>query len=511
MPPTFLRPTAPVLTVGRVTRDPARRLPDRIALADERTRLSFAELDRQVDAVASWLRGAGVGRGDTVATRLPNGVEPLVVALGAARAGATIAPLNPRLRIGELGALLAQARPAAMFVAAGEACAVRGALAAAGTAGAALVTVDGGAAGCVSYEHCLATARAELPEVAEDDPFSLLFTSGTTGAPKGAVGSHRARMMWVLNAAIEYGLGGDDLYLSAMPLVHSAGLTVALMHLYVGASVRVMRRFDAPALLAAIEREQVTSLLAVPTMLAAVVETLDGPGPHPSTASLRRVLSCGAPLSPALRRRVIEQVSDRLWDYYGATESPSMTVLRPEDQLRKPASVGRAFRHVDLRIAGPGGAACGPEEVGEVWCAGPSVMTGYLDRPDDTAARFDGRWYRTGDLGWLDDEGFLHLAGRTDDVIVSGGVNIHPAEIEQALMTHPDVLEAAVAGRPDERWGQVVCAFVVPRGDAMPGLERLQAHVSAQLADYKKPRRLVRVESLPKNLAGKTLRRLLPD
>jgi acyl-CoA synthetase (AMP-forming)/AMP-acid ligase II len=188
-----------------------------------------------------------------------------------------------------------------------------------------------------------------------------------------------------------------------------------------------------------------------------------------------------------------------------------MTVLRPEDQLRKPESVGQAFRNVELMIADDEGRACPPGTVGEVWCINPSVMTTYRDRPEDTARAFTGRWFHTGDLGYLDEDGFLHLVSRLSDVVISGGVNIYPAEIEQVLMLHPAVLDAAVVGVPDPKWGQVVKAYLVVRAGEKLGLEDVQRHCAALLADFKKPRSVEFLDALPKNAGGKTVKSALQD
>jgi acyl-CoA synthetase (AMP-forming)/AMP-acid ligase II len=336
-----------------------------------------------------------------------------------------------------------------------------------------------------------------------------MFTSGTTGEPKGAMATHRARMLWVLNATIQYGLNEADVYLGTMPQVHSAGLTFTLMHLYAGAAVRIMPHFDAARFLGIVERERITSALTVPTMLTMIVEAIDAARAPRSLASLARLVTCGSPLPIATKRRVIEKITPQLYDYYGSTESNSMTVLRPSDQLRKPGSVGQAFRNVELMIADANGNACTANGVGEVWCANPSIFTQYRDRPEDTARAFAGRWYRTGDLGYLDDDGFLHLVGRNSEVLKSGGINVYPAEIERVLMLHPSILDAAVVGVPDDKWGQAVKAFVVVRDGAPIDLVAVQKHCERYLADYKKPRNVEFVAALPKNAGGKTMKNAL--
>jgi acyl-CoA synthetase (AMP-forming)/AMP-acid ligase II len=502
------------LTVGSVTRHFARLEPGKRALYDGVRSLSYAELDAQADALASALVGLGVERGEVVCAYLPNCIDYVLVVLAVARSGAVFSPINPRYKAFEVGAILARARPRAIFTTQAQAAIVRQAAHALGQDALAIVHVDaqdGDVPPVLALAALLRQPAAELPAVAESDFFSLMFTSGTTGEPKGALATHRARMLWVLNATIQYGLDESDLYLGTMPQVHSAGLTFTLMHLYAGATVRILPHFDAAQFLAVVSREGVTSALTVPTMLTMIVEEVDRAPAGAALASLKRLVTCGSPLPLATKKRVLDKVSDQLYDYYGSTESNSMTVLRPADQLRKPESVGQAFRNVELMIADEQGRACPPGTVGEVWCINPSAMSAYRDRPEDTARAFTGRWYHTGDLGYLDAEGFLHLVSRLSDVVISGGVNIYPAEIEQVLMLHPCVLDAAVVGEPDAKWGQSVKAYLVVREGERLDLEAVQRHCMAHLADYKKPRSVVFLPSLPKNAGGKTVKSALQE
>jgi len=496
------------LTVGSVARHFTCLEPGKRALYDASRALTYRELDDAADRLASALLHDGVRRGDVVCAYLPNCIDYVLVVLGVARAGAIFSPINPRFKRYEIAKILALARPRMVFTTNAQAGVLRSA--AQGTETLRIVAVDAGE-GSDSMQAMLARDVAELPAIDEDDFFSLMFTSGTTGEPKGALATHRARMLWVVNATIQYGLDDDDVYLGTMPQVHSAGLTFTLMHLYAGATVRILPQFDPAEFLAIVERERITSALTVPTMLTMIVEALDRSPARPALASLKRLVTCGSPLPLATKRRVIETMTSELYDYYGSTESNSMTVLRPCDQLRKPASVGQAFRNVELMIARGDGARCAPGVVGEVWCANPSIFTAYRDRPEDTKRAFAGRWYRTGDLGHLDAEGFLQLVGRKNDVVISGGVNIYPAEIEQVLMLHPAVLDAAVVGVPDAKWGQSVKAYLVLRDHARLDLAEVQRHCVEHLADYKKPRSVEFRAALPKNAGGKTIKSALAE
>ncbi|MGD9866735.1 MAG: class I adenylate-forming enzyme family protein [Hyphomicrobiales bacterium] len=494
------------LTVDAVGRHAARTRSDRIALDDGEVRLTYVQMTGAVDAVATSLRDMGVRKGQVVSAYLPNCIEYVVTVLAVARAGAVFSPLNPRFKAGELKPILAQARPSVVFVGPERIAMLREALAA-GCHDARIVCCGDDPLGtAVPWQDLLARRPEEPGSVSETDFFSLMFTSGTTGVPKGALATHKARMIWVLNACILYSLSETDAYAGVMPMVHSAGLTFTLMHLYVGGTVHILREFTPEAYLDLLERARITSSLVVPTMLVMTLEAQRRSSRSYDLSSLKRLVTCGSPLQLSTKQQVLTRITDRLYDYYGSTESNSMSVLKPEEQLRKPMSVGQPFPNVEIRIADENGALLPPGKCGEVWCRNPSLMTCYLDNPEATGAAISDGWFRTGDLGALDDEGFLTLAGRKGDMIISGGVNIYPAEIENLLMGHPAVLDCAVLGEPDPKWGQRVVAFVVPRAGQEIGLEALQQFCADTLADYKKPRRLEILDAIPKNAGGKTIK-----
>ena len=487
--------------VGDIGRHWARVSPDAIALEDGAATLTYRQLHERVDCVAAGLARHGIRKGDVVAALLPNGCDSIVVVLAAARAGAVFCPLNPRFTARELARLIRAAKPRAVLVDSNrhpaledpallECCPVN-------------LIVE------IEVAAKAAPVHGALPSVKPADFFSLMFTSGTTGAPKGALATHRARMTWISSGIVAYGLARDDRYLSAMPLVHSAGLTLALMHLEAGARVRVMPRFDASAFLHLVSEECITSALAVPTMLVLLLAEFDEWCTKYDLSSLRRLITCGAPLSQTTKGGVLTRLSAQLYDFYGSTESNSMSVLRPADQVRKPRSVGKPFPNVTLMIADTTGQALPSGSVGEIWSCNPSTMSRYLDAPEATTAAFSGQWYRTGDLGYLDDEGYLHLAGRAHEMIISGGMNIYPPEIEGVLMEHPDVRDCAVVGIADETWGQVVKAFVALRGEPRLTLGDVQSHCKQQLADFKKPRQIEIVAEIPRNAGGKVVKSAL--
>lgn len=494
------------LTVGWIGRHVARINGDKVALDDGTARLTYAELDRKVNALTTELLDLGVRKGDVVSAYLPNCIEYVVTVLAAARAGSIFSPLNPRFKSGELAPILKQAKPKLVVVEGDRLPVLTEALKAADHKSRILCCDAEAPANTLDRNEQIAREPSEPGPVDGTDFFSLMFTSGTTGVPKGALATHRARMLWVLNACILYSLGDDDAYVGTMPLVHSAGLTFTLMHLYAGGTVYILRDFSPAAYLNLIESRRITSSLVVPTMLVIILEELRQRERKPDLSSLRRLVTCGSPLQESTKEQVLRQITTQLYDYYGSTESNSMTVLKPADQRCKSQSVGQPFTNVEIKIVDKNGQTVSTGERGEIWCRNPSLMTCYLDNDEATSAAMTDGWFHTADLGYLDEEGFLYLVGRKGDMIISGGVNIYPAEVENVLMSHPDVLDCAVVGMPHPKWGQCGVAYVVLREGRKIDLETLQAYCVKSLADYKKPRVLKIVSSIPKNAGGKTIK-----
>lgn len=496
------------LTVGRIGRHIAATNGDKIALDDGSQCISYHQLDRQVASLTATLGQFGVSRGDVVSAYLPNGIEYVLTVLAVARAGGVFSPLNPRFRSGELAAIIGQSKPKVVVVDQSMRAVLEQALAMTKHKSQLVVCGDEVVANrsVCSWTEALSTPPGPEPVVDELDYFSLMFTSGTTGVPKGALATHRARMLWVLNACILYSLSEDDTYLGTMPLVHSAGLTFTLMHLYVGGTVHILRDFSPQGYLDLLESRHITSSLVVPTMVVMVLEELRQRNWKNDLSALQRLVTCGSPLQESTKMQVLDRISEHLYDYYGSTESNSMTVLKPRDQRRYTRSVGQPFHNVKIRIVNDYNNDVETGEPGEVLCRNPSLMTEYLDNEEATTAAFLDDWYRTGDIGYLDEAGYLYLVGRKGEMIISGGINIYPAEIENTLMSHPDVLDCAVIGLPDEKWGQCVAAYVVPRDGCQIKLQTLQEHCQNVLADYKKPRILHIVPTLPKNAGGKTVK-----
>jgi fatty-acyl-CoA synthase len=485
---------------------PERRLrisPTRDAIWFEGTTTSHAGFAERVRRAASALARLGVAAGDRVAWTGGNHPSALETLYACGQLGAIWVPVNARLAVPEAEYVLRHS---------GASVAVHGrdhgALADAlrsvvRTWIAAEPAVEGGT-DSLPYEDLLAAAAPEQRDepVALEDPCLIMYTSGTTGRPKGATLTH-GNMTWnAVNQFMGLDFTGDERTLALAPLFHIGGLngTVNPALLRGGCAV-VVRRFDPAETLAVIEEQRVTSFFAVPTMLDAM--SRDPGFRSRDLSALRTVGAAGAPLPlPTLRTWLDRGIT--MQQSYGMTEAaPGCTVLDSADAERKVGSAGKPVFFTDVRVLRPDGTEAGVDEVGEIVVQGPNVMAGYWDDPEQTAAVLQDGWYRTGDAGSVDDEGFLYVRDRYKDMIISGGENIYPAEVESALLELPEVAEAAVIGVPDPQWGEVGMAVVVPAGGVAPDPEDLRRRLRSRLAAFKVPKYVELAEELPKTATGK--------
>lgn len=492
--------------------------PRRLALIDALhgdAAISYGSFNQQANRAAHLLRREGVARGDRVAVLAKNRVEQLDLWFACGKLGAVLAPLNWRLTAHELAGFVARTRPVVLVYGAdflpqvealrdrAEAASVRR-----------WIALDEGARAApadlpfAARDACAAEAPPAV-ELGPDDPWVLCATGGSTGLPKAAVLTH-GNITWnAVNTVTSWGLAPDDLAILSAPLFHTGGLnvfTAPLVHLG-GASI-VCRDFNVDQVFDLIDRHPVTHFFGVPTMFLAMLE-------HPRwpAARLDRLKLCisgGAPCPLPVFERFWERGVASFKTGYGLTEAgPNTFWLPPEEVRRKPGAVGYPLMHVDVRIVDEAGEDRGAGEVGELLVRGPHVCAGYWEDPEATAAAIRGGWLHTGDLAERDAEGCVRIVGRAKDVIISGGENIYPAEVESALAAHPAVAEVALIGVPDPRWGEVGRAVVVPRGELDP--EALLAFARERLARYKVPRSVVLVEALPRTSAGKVDKRRIRE
>lgn len=505
-----LRGGAPLSIAGGV-REFARVTPRATAVIDGDRTLSYAALDERANRLACALLARGLATGDRVAVLLGNRLEYPEIAAGIAKAGLVMVPLNPRLTAAEARFILEHSGSRAIVL--DDACA-----AVAGDAIEELrlhaLSLDGTQTGR-AYEEELAAARATDPGVRVDelDPFCIAYTSGTTGRPKGVVISHRSRSLTFYCSAMEWGLGAGRVSVAVAPMYHGAGFAFGYAPVYTGGTVTMLRKWDPEALLRLVERDRAQSVFLVPTHAQMLRSLDDGKLSGYDLSSLDTLYFNAAALPWTLKQWVMEAFpSCGVHELYGSTEAGIVTNLRPADQHSKPGSVGHAWYMTELRVVDDQGRPVGPGEPGELFSRSPFLMNGYHDDPAATAeCTTEDGFLTCGDIVVRDEEGYVHVVDRKKDMIISGGVNVYPREVEDVLVTHRAVAESAVVGVPSEQWGEEVMAYLVLRRGAEAQAEtlfpELEAHCRSRLAGYKVPKRWRIVAELPRNAAGKIVKR----
>jgi fatty-acyl-CoA synthase len=492
----------------------AKNRPDKEAVRDLATARSFTytDLDRRIDAMAAYLTSLGVGRGDRIGVLAHNGVEYFDVQFACARTGSICVLLNWRLTVNELDYIINDSSPKLLvhdveFAAAAtelqQRCSIDH-----------LLEIDGGALDS-AYERALAAhdgspvGRAALTH---DDVITIMYTSGTTGLPKGAMITHGMNFWNCVNLGVPAGVGLDTVHLNVLPLFHTGGLNCySNPVLHAGGTVVIMKAFDPGETLRLIGDPEagITHFFAVPAPYQFMMQ-------HPDFVDtdltrLRVAGVGGAPCALTIMEAWTERGVD-LAQGFGMTEtSPASIFLDPGDALRKIGSTGKALMHTEFRIVDDQGNDCAPDEVGELWVAGPNITPGYWNKPEATANAFEGRWLKTGDAARVDDEGFVYIVDRWKDMYISGGENVYPAEVENVLYQIPGVTEAAVIGLPSDKWGEVGLAVLAVEAGAEIDRALVVEHCVERLAKFKVPNDIAIVEALPRNATGKVLKRELRE
>ena len=484
----------------------ARLSPERPAILYQADCLRFADLDRLVTDTAGGLAAAGVSAGDRVALLARNGMDFVRVLYAAARLGALVVPLHARWTTGELAATFRDC--GAELLAHDDASATTAA-----TVVNPLPTTRGVRISTLAERGSAAEGGAspaqELNRISLYAAHSIVYTSGTSGTPKGTVLTFGNHFWNAVGSALNLGLREDDRWLACLPLYHVGGLAILLRSVLYGIPVILHERFDAAAVNRDIDEKGVTIISVVSTMLLQMLE--ERKGDHRYPPSLRCVLVGGGPVPQPLLEECVRRGIPAV-QTYGLTEAASqVTTLAPQDALRRLGSAGKPLFCTEVRIAGQDGETLAPGSSGEILVRGPTVTPGYLNRPEETEAALRGGWLHTGDVGYLDDEGYLYVRDRRDGVIISGGENVYAAEVEAVLCLHPAVREAGVTGVPDTRWGECVVATVSLRDGAHASEGDLIAFSRNRLAPYKVPKRIRFTDTLPRNAAGKLLRRKLRE
>jgi len=492
-----------------ILRESAHSFPDKPVALSAQGQLTYRQLDAASDRVAASLAAGGIRPGDSVALQLPNIPQFLISYFGILKAGAVAVPLNVMLKAPEVAFHLGDSGARLLITWEGIlAEAVKGAQA----AGVDQIYAVGHADdqdGAVPFERLL-TVEAPRYEMAMRDPTDtavIIYTSGTTGRPKGAELTH---LQLYMNADIPgrlFGIKPDDIAIAALPLFHVFGLSSVLnICVRFGCTMSLIPRFTPAAVLEAVQRDRATIFDGVPTMFADLLSCPDLDGYDLS--SLRVAISGGASIPAPLLDAFEERFGLMILEGYGLTETASTTTFNVSAEERRVYSVGKPIWGTQTQVWDDEGQPLppGPDNVGEVVTRGLHVMKGYWHNPEATAAVFSGDWLRTGDLGYVDKDGFLFIVSRKKDIIIRGGYNVYPSEIENVLHAHPAVAEAAVVGVPDERLGQEVIAVIIVHSAATLVEADLQSYLRERLAAYKIPRIFEFWSELPKNTLGKILK-----
>jgi long-chain acyl-CoA synthetase len=508
------------MTMQSLTARHARYRPNHTALivaarapGEREIRLNWRELDAYVNRWANALATLGVAHGERVATVLANSLELLATYWACAKLGAVVVPLSPLLTATGLNALIADATPR-VIVGSSDQLATLDEVrrsAPATTTGWVLIdaAADDEARGYRAFGTLVGTASDEAPDarVEAGDLWTLMYTSGTTGLPKGIQHTHFIRAMYATTMANAWRMAPESVVLHSGAIVFNGAMVTILPCFMLGATFVLHRAFDAEAFIATVERERVTHTMLVPSQIIAILNAKGFDAAR--LTSLECVLSLGAPLHEEYKERLNALLPRRFYELYGLTEG-FVTILDRDDAERKSGSVGVPPPFYAMKIVDHDGRELPAGEVGEIAGRGPITMPGYYNRSEQTQDALRDGWLYTGDLGYVDDDGFLHLVDRKKDMIDSGGVKVYPKDVEEVAARHPAILEVAVFGIPHDKWGETPVAAVVLKRNDPTSADELRDWINARVAaKYQRVERVIVMDAFPRNAAGKTLKREL--
>ena len=510
------------MAMGDIVRRTAKRFPNRTALILGEDSLTYDEFNRRVNRLAHGFLGLNLAKGDRVAVLSHNSIEFFEVYMALCKSGGVMVPINNLLRERELSQIFGYIKPRFVVFSADFSDTVKMLMETEGSSLETAVCIGGDCPSWAQdYEKLLAGGSEDEPDVQVDDEdlMSIILTSGTTGLPKGALRTHRLNIMNSAGAAIETSMVPDDRVLLLFPFYHVT-FEDRLCHLLLGNTmvIRKQGNFNPKEVLELLSKHRITMCQFVPTMLNSMLQDPDIE--KYDLSSLRLIMYAAAPMPVELLKAAMRRFKCQFIQHYGQTEAgPMITNLRPEDhvvdgdekQLARLASCGRAAPFAEVKVVDESDQELPVGQVGELLVRSEHITKGYWDLPEETAKTLAGGWLHTGDFARKDQDGYFYIVDRKNDMIISGGKNIYPREVEEVLYAHPAVLETSVFGVPDDHWGESVMAVVVLKKGAQATAEDITAHCKENLASYKKPRFVEFRDELPKSAAGKILKRVLRD
>lgn len=501
------------ITLERLIERHARYRGDRLAVIFAEQRLSWAEFNAQVNRLANALQARGIGKDDKLATALPNSMELLVAYWATVSIGAVLVPLSPLLNAAGLINLLNNADVQLLFLTPklmDEIDARRAEIRNMELQN--YILVGETHEGRSSYSSLVADSSSEppaYPQMQQQDLFNIVYSSGTTGLPKGIMHSHLVRAHYGSHFAASFRMTPESVVLHTGSIVFNGAFVTLMPCFFLGARYILHPHFDVEAMIETVQREKVTHIMMVPAQIIALLQSPNFS--QQNMQSLEMLLTIGAPLQQQYKEAVNAVIPGRFYELYGLTEG-FVTILDRNDFHRQPGSVGCPPPGYDIRIVNDDGEDLGPGEIGEIVGRGPILSSGYYRQPELTNEAFRDGWLYSGDLGYLDESGFLYLAGRKKELIISGGVNVYPQDIEEIAAAHELVLEVAVFGIESEKWGETPVAAVVLQTEANLDANTLMEWINNRVeARFQKISAVVIVDQMPRNVAGKTLKNVLKE
>ena len=474
--------------------------PSKIAYKHGKNTRTYYELGQRIDSISSVISSFDIPPKSNLAIVASNSIDYMEIVLAASQLGHPIATVNPKLTAKEVVSICEDAQASLIFVDQKVSTLLEG------------IHTDGPQRK-INIENELSnlidqsSQMGGLPAVDEKETFTIPYTSGTTGKPKGVLVPHRSRALTLYGMADAYGcFSSDDRFLSIAPMCHGAGMIFSLAPIFFGGYAEIMDAFNPELVMKTLEDEKMTGFFGVPTHFHGMLGIDQSVLENYTGSSLKTIISNAAALPQSLKERIVEHFGEGLlYECYGSTEGGIISNLRPDDQLRKKQCVGEPFPFTEIKILDDDGDECGPNEVGEVFTSSPYIFNGYWQKEKETRDAFDGEWLTVGDLAKKDEDGFLYIVDRKKDMIISGGINIYPREIEEVLLEHAEINDIAIVGEPDEKWGEIIKAFIV-FNELELSLDEIQDFCSNKIASIKIPKIIVTIDVLPRNANGKVLK-----